>query len=154
MDYKELMTDSDGKAHHVTLPIGKMRAEILEHQREHAKAILPPQLAEIVCKTKEPFIQAITDVLSPQNAFLNNRLLLVGDAVAGFRPHTAASTSQAAFNALKLAEIVDGEIPFGQWEEETMGYARHMQKRGVELGERSQHGKQPLAQSLGGIARS
>ena len=140
-EYKDLMTDSDGKRHHVTLPIGKMRPEILEKQREYARKALPPQLTEIVIKTEQPFVQAITDVVSPKNAFFNGKLLLVGDAVAGFRPHTAASTSQAAFDAQKLAELLAGKIDLRQWEQETMGYATYMQKRGVELGDRSQFGR-------------
>ena len=139
------MTDSDGKSHHVTLPIGKIRPEILESQHERARRTLPPQLAEIVTGTKEPFIQAITDVISPENVFFGGKLLLVGDALAGFRPHTAASTSQAAFDAQKLAEMFSGQIDLGEWEWETMDYAKHMQRRGVELGERSQFGRHPLA---------
>ena len=113
-EYKELMTDSDGKTHHVTLPIGKMRIDILEQQRQYAKEVLPPQFAEIVCGTKQPFIQAITDVIAPRNSFFDGKLLLIGDAVAGFRPHTAASTSQAAFDAQKLYELMNGEIGLGR----------------------------------------
>ena len=113
-EYQGLMTDSDGKTHHVTLPIGKMREEILQQQRQHAMEVLPPQFAEIVCATKQPFIQAITDVISPRNSFFDGKLLLIGDAVAGFRPHTAASTSQAAFDAQKLNELMRGEIGLGQ----------------------------------------
>lgn len=109
-EYKELMTDSDGKTHHVTLPIGRMRKDILDQQRQYAKKVLPPQFAEIVCGTKQPFIQAITDVISPRNSFFDGKLLLIGDAVAGFRPHTAASTSQAAFDAQKLHELMNGDI--------------------------------------------
>lgn len=145
-EFHDLMTDSQGKTHHVTLPIGKMRPEILKKQQEHAKETLPPQLAELVIHTEEPFIQAITDVISPENVFFGGKLLLVGDAVAGFRPHTAASTSQAAFDAQKLAEWLSGEMDLGQWEQETMQYASFVQKRGVELGERSQFGRHPLGQ--------
>ena len=152
-DFKQLMTDSDGKHHHITLPIGKMRKDILERQRKYARKVLPPQFADIVCDSKQPFIQAITDVISPQNSFFNGKLLLIGDALAGFRPHTAASTSQAAFDSLKLYEMMNGEISLKQWEEETMEYARQMQKRGVSMGQRSQFGDHPLAQ-MQDMARS
>ncbi|KAI9876341.1 MAG: hypothetical protein M1830_006738 [Pleopsidium flavum] len=153
-EFAELMTDSHGKRHHNTLPIGGMRKEIWEQQQDYAKKILPPQFAEIVTKTQQPFIQAITDVLSPKNSFFDGKVLLIGDAVAGFRPHTAASTSQAAFDAQKLDEMVRGDISRVEWERNTMEYARHMQERGVALGERSQFGRHPLAQSLGGVAKS
>ena len=33
-EFKELLIDSDGKHHHITLPIGKMKKEVLEGQRE------------------------------------------------------------------------------------------------------------------------
>lgn len=145
-NFHELMLDLDGRTHHVTLPIGKMRPEILKKQHELARRTLPPQLAEIVVNTEAPFVQAITDVISPKNVFLGGKLLLVGDAVAGFRPHTAASTSQAAFDAQRLADLLSGEIDLGQWEQQTIGYATNMQKRGVAIGERSQFGRHPLAQ--------
>ena len=153
-DFKELMTDSDGKTHHVTLPVGKMRQETLEKQRAFAQGALPPQFAEIVCNTKQPFIQAITDVISPRNTFYNGKMLLIGDAVAGFRPHTAASTSQAAFDAIKLEELMAEEITLREWGDQTMEYAKLMQRKGIELGERSQFGRHPLSQALEGMARS
>ena len=115
--------------------------------------MLPPQFAEIVCDTKQPFIQAITDVVSPGNSFFDGKLLLIGDAVAGFRPHTAASTSQAALDAQKLYELMNGEIGLGQWEEETMEFAKDMQRRGVEMGQRSQFGHHHLAQTMHGMAK-
>ncbi|KAK3168345.1 hypothetical protein OEA41_004792 [Lepraria neglecta] len=152
-EFKEFLIDSDGKHHHITLPIGKMRKEILEGQREYARKILPPQFADIVCDTKQPFIQAITDVISSQNSFFDGKLLLIGDVLAGFRPHTAASTSQAAFDAPKLYEMMGGKISLKQWEEETMEYARQMQKKGVSMGQRSQFGDHPLAQ-MQDMARS
>ena len=146
-DFADLMTDSQGKRHHNTLPIGSMRPEIWTKQPAYAKQILPPQFAEIVTKTKHPFIQAITDVIAPRNVFFDGKVLLIGDAVAGFRPHTAASTSQAAFDALQLGRLMSGNVGLEQWQRETMEYARQMQSRGVALGERSQFGRHPLVGS-------
>lgn len=143
-EFEELMTDTDGHKHHYTLPAGKMRPAVLEKQKHHASAVLPPRFAELVRKTTHPFIQAITDVISPRAAYFDGRLLLIGDAVAGFRPHTAASTSQAAFDAMMLGEMVRGEMTLIEWTENVMGYARGMQKRGVEMGNRSQFGTHPL----------
>jgi 2-polyprenyl-6-methoxyphenol hydroxylase-like FAD-dependent oxidoreductase len=84
-ELEELMTDVDGKRHRVSLPMGKMRPKILEKQRALAKRVLPPQFAEMVCKTVEPFLQCVTDVLATRNEFFNGKVLLVGDAVAGLR---------------------------------------------------------------------
>jgi hypothetical protein len=83
-ELEELMIDVDGKRHRVSLPMGKMRPEILERQRALAKRILP-QFSEMVRKTVEPFLQCVTDVLATRNEFFNGKVLLVGDAVAGFR---------------------------------------------------------------------
>lgn len=72
------------------------------HQRSYAKKVPPPQCAKLVELTGKPFIQAITGVLSSHIVFYDGRVILMGDAVAGFRPHTAASTSPAAFHAVQL----------------------------------------------------
>ena len=132
------MTDTDGKCYPITLPVGKMRPEILDQQRAHAREILLLQFAEIVCDTQQPFIQAITDVMAPRNSFFDGKVLLIGDAVAGFRPHTAASTSQAAYDAQLLSEWQKGDMGREEWERRTMEFAREMQRKGVQMGERSQ----------------
>ncbi|KAI9675622.1 MAG: hypothetical protein M1817_000988 [Caeruleum heppii] len=143
--YRDLMTDKDGVHHHITLPIGSMRPEIWEERKAHANKVLPPQFAELVSKTKQPFVQSITDSISPQASYLDGKVLLIGDAVAGFRPHTAASTSQAAKNAMELERMMKGEMKREEWEAETMQYARSMSRHGIEMGDRSQFGHHPLA---------
>lgn len=72
-ELKELLMDSDGKTHRITLPVGKMKKEVLERKKEYAKKNLSPQLAEIVCCTQQPFVQAITDVLAPRNSFYGGK---------------------------------------------------------------------------------
>ena len=149
-DYKELMTDVDGNQHHLTLPTdGKMQPEIWAKQKQRARDTLPPQFAEIVTKTTKPFVQAITDhpPVSEDTKFgrlLNGKVVLVGDALCGFRPHTAASTSQAAYHALLLEKVFKGEMTWDEWEHQVLEYARVWFKRGVILGNRSQFGTHPL----------
>lgn len=138
-EFRELMTDVDGQYHHITMPPGKTDPKAWEKQREIAKEKLPPQFAEIVRATKKPFVQAITDVIASTNEFMNGRVILVGDALAGFRPHTVASTSQACFDAMILADMIEGKVSRKEWKKQTLGYARTIQKRGVDMGERSQH---------------
>jgi 2-polyprenyl-6-methoxyphenol hydroxylase-like FAD-dependent oxidoreductase len=147
-EYRELMTDVDGQYHRITLPPGKMAPKAWEKQRVIAREKLPPQFAEIVCGTKKPFVQAITDVLSPTNEFMNGRVILIGDALAGFRPHTVASTSQACFDAMIFADMIEGKVSKKEWKKETLGYARTLQKRGVDMGERSQHQDLPLKEHI------
>lgn len=151
-EHVELMTDKDGQRHHITLPPGGIKDAVWQRQKEVAKEVLPPQFAELVMKTEVPFVQAITDVLSPRAVLQSDsRVVLVGDALAGLRPHTAASTNQAALDAMELAaaigKIIEGadrdEVISG-WEERVMEYARTMQKHGVDMGNRSQFGEHPL----------
>ncbi|KAF2734819.1 monooxygenase [Polyplosphaeria fusca] len=140
----ELMTDVDGVRHRITMPPGKTDMGAWEKQRVSARQRLPPQFAEIVCATTKPFVQAITDVISPENEFLGGKVVLIGDALAGFRPHTVASTSQAAFDAMILADMVAGKVERKEWKRETMAYARTVQRRGVQMGQHSQHDDLPL----------
>ncbi|KAH0143140.1 hypothetical protein KCU67_g13708, partial [Aureobasidium melanogenum] len=122
-----------------------MKVEVWAKQKQAAKDNLPPQFAELVNKTEHPFVQAITDNISPKNEFFDGKLLLVGDGLAGFRPHTAASTSQAAFDALTLGEWLEGTLDRDQYNRRVLQYAAETQRHGVELGERSQFGRHPLA---------
>ncbi|KAH7081006.1 monooxygenase [Paraphoma chrysanthemicola] len=150
-EHIDLMTDNDGKRHHITLPAGGVRDEVWARQRKYAKEVLPPQFAELVEKTKVPFIQAITDVISPSAVFDGGRVLLIGDALAGLRPHTAMSTSQAAMDAMRLAEAIDaitegqGKEALKHWEDHVVKYAKEMQSHGVRIGNRSQFAEHPKA---------
>lgn len=151
-EHIELMTDKDGKRHHITLPPGGIRDDVWKRQQEVAREVLPPQFAELVNKTEVPFIQAITDVVSPAAVLPgNSRILLIGDALAGFRPHTAASTNQAAMDAMELAKAIDQILEgadrdetLKNWEKGVLDYAKSMQKHGVDIGNRSQFGVHPL----------
>jgi hypothetical protein len=86
-EFEELMMDMDGVRHRITLPPGKMQSSVWNQQIEIARTRMSPQFAEIIAKTKYPFVQAITDVISPKNSFMGGKVLLIGDALAGFRPH-------------------------------------------------------------------
>jgi 2-polyprenyl-6-methoxyphenol hydroxylase-like FAD-dependent oxidoreductase len=121
------MTDVDGRYHRITMPPGKFDPKAWAKQCEIAKEMLPPQFAELVCRTKKPFIQAVTDVISPTNELMNGRVILLGDALAGFRPHTTASTSLACFDAMMLADLIDGKVSKKEWKKQVMGFARTIQ---------------------------
>lgn len=144
----EIMTDKNGTRRHITMPPGMMPPETWETQKRIAKEKLPPQFAEIVCKTQQPFVQAVTDVLSPTNEYLGGKVLLIGDALAGFRPHTVASTSQACLDAMLLADYFAGKLSREEWRRQTMGFARYIQKRGVDMGTRSQFQELPVEEHI------
>ena len=104
-------------------------------------------------------------------------MVLIGDALAGFRPHTVASTrfwvlflshwllafsvgsmtltyflllafGQAAFGAMVLADMVEGKASRDEWEKGTTEFATLMRARGVEMGQRSQHDGLPLEEHV------
>lgn len=142
-ELEEVMTDKAGKRRRITIPPGTMRPEAWEMVKQRGRDRLPPQMSEMVEKTRQPFVQAITDVITPTNGFRDGKVVLVGDALAGFRPHTVASTSQAAFDVLMLVEY----LKTGDRQEfvrRTMEYARLIQQRGTCIGDRSQFEKLPL----------
>ncbi|KAK4248921.1 hypothetical protein C7999DRAFT_30610 [Corynascus novoguineensis] len=147
-ELEELLTDRHGRRHRITVPPGLTDPGAWARQCDIARERLPPQFAELVCKAQRPFVQAVTDVISPTNEFLNGRVVLIGDALAGFRPHTVASTSQAAFDAMLYADYVAGRVGRDEWKRKTLGYARFVHKRGVDMGQRSQHLQLPLEEYI------
>lgn len=141
---EEIMTDRNGRRRAITMPPGMTDPQAWEKQRKLARERLPPQFAEIVCGTNRPFVQAVTDVLSREHEYWDGKVVLIGDALAGFRPHTVASTSQAAFDAMIFADYIDGKVSREEWKRQTLGFARYIHKRGVDMGEHSQHMDLPL----------
>ena len=136
-DSRELaaaMTDVDGKRHNNTLPIGKMSSTVWNKQKAIATEKLPPPFVELIHKTIQPFITVVRDIASPQAAFYDGRLLLVGDALTPFRPHVACSTNQAALNALLLEKLLRGEINLAQWKRQVLGYAHVTRLRSITWG--------------------
>ncbi|KAI0444700.1 hypothetical protein F4803DRAFT_510951 [Xylaria telfairii] len=143
-ELEEIMTDRKGRRRAITMPPGMTDPQAWEKQRKLARERLPPQFAEIVCGTNRPFVQAVTDVLSREHEYWGGKVVLIGDALAGFRPHTVASTSQAAFDAMVFADYIDGKVSREEWKRQTLGFARYIHKRGVDMGEHSQHMNLPL----------
>ena len=143
-ELEEVMTDKDGNRRRITIPPGTMREEAWEMVKKRGRDRLPPQMSEMVERSRQPFVQAITDVIAPTNSFMGGKVVLVGDALAGFRPHTVASTSQAAFDVMKLVEWLEGKMEHDEFVRTTMEYARLIQERGKFIGNRSQFEELPL----------
>ena len=55
-------------------------------------------------------------------------MLLVGDVFALFKPHVAASTNQAAMQAMGLAEVFEGKRELVEWERGSVEYAMRTAK--------------------------
>ena len=147
-DPSEILTDCDGRRHRWTVPRGKIQPRIWAKLTDLASRDFPPQFAELIRLTRSPFVQAISDVLSPQAIHYDGRVVLVGDALAGFRPHTAGATSQAAFHGLQLSTQMK---TWNEWmtnknayEDLVMKFAKHGVRHGQQLGYRSQFGQHKL----------
>lgn len=121
----EIMIDGvDGHRHRNTVPSGRVRADLWEARLEVArKASLPAPLLEVIENIQEPFIQAITDFVAPQAAFEDGKVLLMGDALSQYRPHTAFSGTQAAFHAMSIEDYVAGKLSLEDWEERVLRFS-------------------------------
>ncbi|MEJ7637383.1 MAG: hypothetical protein WKF75_05160 [Singulisphaera sp.] len=74
------------------------------------------------------------------------RACLVGDAAFIPRPHTAASTSKAAANAIALGRAIgqhrgDLTAALREWEPSQLRLGRQLEAHGKSLGDRSQFTK-------------
>ncbi|KAF2865018.1 hypothetical protein BDV95DRAFT_587554 [Massariosphaeria phaeospora] len=114
----------DGRKHHNLVPAGRVREEVWNAQIGYTKSVpLPTPFLEVMLKIRRPFIQVITEFCSPRAAFEDGRVLLVGDALSLFRPHTAFSATQAAFHASRVEEYVSGKISLQAWEVRVLRYS-------------------------------
>jgi 2,6-dihydroxypyridine 3-monooxygenase len=136
-----LLLDRDGVRHEVSVGSGDVREDVLERLLADAAATLPPQLAELVARSPEPFVQVVFDIAIPHMAF--GRIALIGDAAFALRPHVAVGTAKAAEDAWTLAAAIeesDGDIPAAlrHWETAQIRLARSAMQRARDAGARSQ----------------
>ncbi|WP_121323858.1 FAD-dependent monooxygenase [Paraburkholderia sp. RAU2J] len=112
------LTGLDGQRHHASVAPGELSERSLAHLHQAALERLPRMLSQLVAATEAPFLQAISDALSP--SFAKGRIALVGDAACTLRPHTGSGTSKAADDAVSLAQALAQPGPdvvriLGEW---------------------------------------
>jgi 2,6-dihydroxypyridine 3-monooxygenase len=137
----DLMTDRNGVRRDLTLPPGAAREAHLREVQAVAAAQLAPQFAEVVQRTKLPFVQVIFDIEVDQMAF--GRVCLIGDAAFALRPHAAAGTAKAAADAWALAEALaatqgDIRVALPRWERQQLAVGRAVLERTRRNGDKSQ----------------
>jgi 2-polyprenyl-6-methoxyphenol hydroxylase-like FAD-dependent oxidoreductase len=131
-----LLTDAAGHVHALGIPPPLVAPEVIAELREAARALLPPQLDEVVRLTARPFLQPIYDVETTR--MVVGRVALLGDAAFLARPHVAAGVTKAAEDAMALAtalqsgEAVDGAL--ARFEAARTGINRQVMQRGRDLG--------------------
>ena len=135
------MTGHDNRLHKYSIPPGHLCHEVVTAQQDIASGVLCPQFFELWQATQEPFLQPILDLGVPR--MVSGRVALIGDAAFIPRPHTAASTSKAAANAIALGEAVvahpsDLERALAEWEPDQLALGRRLEAHGQMLGNRSQ----------------
>jgi 2,6-dihydroxypyridine 3-monooxygenase len=136
-----VMTDRDGARRTISLPPGHAPDDRLADLRSSADQLLPPQIAELITATSEPFIQAVFDAGVKRMAF--DRVCLIGDAAFACRPHAAAGSAKAAEDAFQLGEAlrdaaVDVPAALAAWEPGQLELGRSLLARTRAAGDQSQ----------------
>jgi 2,6-dihydroxypyridine 3-monooxygenase len=137
---EDLLTDISGVQREVSLPPGAVAAHHIAEMQTHAKAHLPPAIAELIVKTQQPFIQVVFDLTINQMAF--GRTCLLGDAANLGRPHAAAGTAKAADDAWALTDALarndDLLAALREYEKSQLAVGHQLIERTELIGRRSQ----------------
>ena len=137
----DLLTDIKGVPRDLTVGPGAVQARHVRALFEAATSTLPASLADVVTKSREPFVQVVFDVEVPRMAF--GRVCLIGDAAFAIRPHAAAGTAKAAEDAWNLSAAVErarGDVveALARWEGGQLALGRQVLERARDIGDRSQ----------------
>ncbi len=147
---RNIMTDKDGLYRGFSMPEGKLAEQWKPHLHREADNLLPPGFRAAVQATNEPYAQAIRDLTV--ETMVKGRVVLLGDAAFIPRPHTAASTSKAAANALALAEALDmysDDIDRGlkRWEPHQLKLGNFLFEQGIRAGDHLLFNRVPAARA-------
>lgn len=134
---EQIMIDREGRPRGSAIPEGGLADRWIEHLHREAAALLPLPFHEVVEATSQPFAQAIRDLASDH--MVSGRVIILGDAASIPRPHTAASTSKAASNALSLASALkafpdDLAKALARWEKPQIALGKALLRQGTEAG--------------------
>ena len=143
----ELCTDASGKCHGVSIPPPLIRPEVLDEVKAHAQAVLAPQLALAVARTRRLMLQPIFDLESPRIAV--GRAVLLGDAAFAARPHVGAGVTKAALDAAVLADALAGadiDAGLARYDRERCAAGRTLVARGRQLGAHLEAQHKPRAE--------
>ena len=144
----EIMIDRNGHPRGYAIPEGLLADRWVEHLHRDAENLLPLLFREVVEATTQPFAQAIRDLASDH--IVAGRVIIIGDAAAIPRPHTAASTSKAAANALGLADELQAspkDVPaaLARWEPPQAALGKYLRQQGSQAGDYLLFHRPPVA---------
>jgi 2-polyprenyl-6-methoxyphenol hydroxylase-like FAD-dependent oxidoreductase len=153
-ELQTLLTDIEGNCHPLGIPPNKVALQHVSAMRRAAGELLPPQFAEVIEKTRHPFLQPIYDCCSPKIAF--GRVALMGDAAFVARPHVGMGVTKAAEDAMALTDLIamHGATPqaLQAFEQQRLAPASAAVSRARALGDRMQAqnewGAGPVARTM------
>jgi len=132
----DLLTDSAGHTHAMSIPPPLIRPELIASMRADAERLLAPQFATLVRATKAPFLQPIYDFEATAIGF--GHVALIGDAAFIARPHIGAGVTKAAEDALALVRALQesADIPtaLARYNAERLPAGRAIVQRARHLG--------------------
>lgn len=141
-ELKHLLTDETGRQLEFFMPPGSVLNEYVERIKLDAKSLLPSQFYQLVNITEKPFLQPINDLAISKMVF--GRVILLGESAFVPRPHTAASASKAAINAMQLADALvrkeDLTSTLNRWESSQLILGENLLSLGTRLGQSSRLG--------------
>jgi 2-polyprenyl-6-methoxyphenol hydroxylase-like FAD-dependent oxidoreductase len=133
---KELCTDADGREYGISIPPPLIRAHFVTELKARAAELFAPDLAAVIARTTQPFLQPITDLLAPR--LVIGRVALVGDAGSVARPHVAAGATKAALDAACLVDLLaesdDIDVALERYERRQREFGEKMVAHGRYLG--------------------
>lgn len=137
-ELRELLTDTEGVEHELSIPPNRIRSAVMERMRADAERLLAPQFAEVVRRTQQPFIQAILDLETPRMA-LGGRVAILGDAAFVARPHVGMGVTKAAADAAALVRALEANgddvpVALAAFEQERLPYGAAVIRRARHLG--------------------
>lgn len=135
-DLSTLMTAAGRSSTSTSLAPGQTPADVATQLSEAARHRLPPQFAEVVAMEPRPFLQGVLDYVAPR--LVRDRAVLLGDAAAVVRPHTAMGAAKAAGDALALTRALHSspiDAALVSYGEQRLPVARDIARYGMRLGE-------------------
>jgi 2,6-dihydroxypyridine 3-monooxygenase len=137
----ELVTDTHGRVGKVAVQAGYVKQQHVDQVLSDAIELLPTQFAEVILKTKQPFIQILRDITVDQMVF--GRAVILGDAAFASRPHAAAGAAKAVADSVALSEHLvssgfDIDLALKNWEPNQLSVGRNLVNRVRQMGARSQ----------------
>ena len=106
----DMLTDSSGVHHDLSIPPPLVRADVIASAMAEAKRLLPQPFFEIMSRGEQLFFTPIYDLHAP--VIGAGRVALAGDAACTVRPHLGMGVTKAGQDALALARHLEAaDVP-------------------------------------------